>query len=400
VCGMVWIVALLCLGVVGVTGYYRGPVRAGFSFVGLAMGVLLANPLSPLTRHLLPLIGLHHPVWGIFVPQCIAFLIVLITFKIAGEVVNEKISVHFKYKADDRKLLDWQRLYSRLGLCVGVLNGAVYFLLLMIPVYAGGYFTTEAAGDTAPPGAQLLTSMRSQLGGLKMDRVLAAYDPTPRQVYQAADIVALVLHNPLLESRLAHYPLFLQLGEQREFQDLAADVNLQQLVAEGNTIEVVRYPKVQALLTNAAFTSEITGLIGNDLDDLQQYLATGQSPKYDGNPFLGVWTINPAATLVQERQRHPALTPLQLKQLKDEMFPIVAGLSLTALPNGKVILKKLNSTTADNTVVATGSWKRDEGSFQVNLPGSRPETSIIKITEANKLELPKDSYVMVFDKEM
>jgi hypothetical protein len=50
--------------------------------------------------------------------------------------------------------------------------------------------------------------------------------------------------------------------------------------------------------------------------------------------------------------------------------------------------------------VATGSWKRDEGSFQVNLPGSRPETSIIKITEANKLELPKDSYVMVFDKEM
>jgi hypothetical protein len=398
---MVWFIALLCLGLVGVTGYYTGPVRAGFSFLGLVLGALLAGPLSPLTRHLLPLFGLKHPAWGLFVPQAIAFLAVLIIFKIAGHVLHEKISVYFKYKVtDERKLISWRRLYSRLGLCVGLLNGAVYFILLMIPVYAGGYFTTEAAGEGAPTEAQLLTNLRAQLGSLKMDRVVAAYDPTPRQVYQAADIVSLVLHNPLLESRLAHYPTFLQLGERKDFQELATDVTLQQLIAEGRIIDVINHPKVQAMLTNAAITSEISAMIGNDLDDLQQYLTTGQSAKFDSETILGIWTVNRGESLAQERRRHPGLTPVQLRQLQTEMFPIITGLSLTALPNQQMLLKKLDPTSLDNSIVATGTWKRDGAAYQVNLPGSRPETSVVEIPEKGKLLLPKDSYVLVFDKEM
>ncbi len=397
---MVWIIALLCLGLVGTTGYYTGPVRAGFSFFGLVIGGLLAGPLSPLTKHLLPLVGLNHPAWGIFLPQAIAFLVVLLIFKIAGHVLHEKVSVYFKYKVDEKKLISWRRLYARLGFCVGLLNGTVYFILLMIPVYAGGYFTTEAAGDNAPAGAEMLTRMRAELGSLKMDHVLAAYDPTPHQVYQAADILALVLHNPLLESRLAHYPTFLQLGERKEFQDLATDVTLQQLIAEGKILDVIKYPKVQAMLTNAAITSEISGLIGNDLDDLQQFLNTGQSAKFDSETILGIWTINRAESLAQERRRHPGLTPVQLRQVRDEMFPIIAGLSLTALPSRQMILKKQDPVTLDNNIVATGTWKREGAGYEVNLPGSRPETAAVEIPEAGKLLLPKDSYVLVFDKEM
>jgi hypothetical protein len=82
------------------------------------------------------------------------------------------------------------------------------------------------------------------------------------------------------------------------------------------------------------------------------------------------------------------------------MFPIIAGLSLTALPNKQVILKKLDSTTMTKTKVATGTWKKDEGAYQINLPGNRPETSVIEIQDGNKLLLPKDSYVLVFDKEI
>src|SRR5579862_4675180 len=137
---MVWIIALICLGLAGVVGSYAGPVRAAFTFVGLVMASLLSGPLSPLTKHLLPLISLNHPVWGIFMPQFIAFVVVFIIFKVAGHALHEKIAFHFKYKVDDRKRINWERLYSRLGLCVGFLNGVVYFILLMIPVYAAGYF--------------------------------------------------------------------------------------------------------------------------------------------------------------------------------------------------------------------------------------------------------------------
>jgi len=133
---MVWLIALVCMGLVGVVGYYQGPVRGTFSFFGLVFGAVLAGPLSALTKHLLPLIGLDHPIWGIFVPQAIAFVLVMIIFLIAGQVLHQKIAFYFKYKADDVTRLSWQKMYSRVGFCVGLLNGSICFLLLMIPIYA------------------------------------------------------------------------------------------------------------------------------------------------------------------------------------------------------------------------------------------------------------------------
>jgi len=177
---MVWLIAFGCLGFVGLSGYYAGPIRAGFSLLGLFFGAVLAGPLSPLTKHLLPMLGLEHPLWQFFIPQALAFLIVLIIFIIAGSVVHRKINLHFKYKVDEKKLIKWERLYSRLGFCVGLVNGAVYFFLIMIPIYIGGYFTAEAASeDNNPPAAKFITKTRAELQSLKLDHVLAAYDPTP-----------------------------------------------------------------------------------------------------------------------------------------------------------------------------------------------------------------------------
>ena len=112
---MVWIIALLCLGLIGLAGYYRGPICAAFSFFGLVFGLLLAKPLAPLAAHLLPLLGLQHPIWQLFVPEAIAFLVVLIIFKIVGNVLHQKMTVHFKYQRDETLYFRWERLYRRLG---------------------------------------------------------------------------------------------------------------------------------------------------------------------------------------------------------------------------------------------------------------------------------------------
>jgi hypothetical protein len=399
---MVWLIALVCMGLVGVAGYYQGPVRGAFSFFGLVFGAVLAGPLSPLTKHLLPVIGLVHPVWGIFVPQAIAFLLVLIIFKIAGQVFHQKIAVYFKYKADDVTRLSWQQMYSRVGFCVGMLNGSIYFLLLMVPIYVGGYFTAEAqTSEGDPASARFLTQTRAELQKVKLDHVVAAYDPTPPQVYKAADIATLVLHNPLLEARLSHYPPLLQLAEQPEFKSLANDVPLQQLIqTQAKAGKIIEYPKVQAIVTNAAITAEVSALIGNDLDDLQGFLMTGQSAKYDSEPILGIWTGDRAGTMTQARRRQPGMTPLQLREKEQNIYPILEGLSLTAIPNGQMILKKSTPNNPDNTVVATGTWKREGAGYQVTLPGSHPETSDVRIEDGNELLLPKDGYVLVFDKEM
>ena len=398
---MVWLIAFLCLGLVGVSGYYVGPIRAGFSLLGLLFGAFLAGPLSPLTRHLLPVLGLVHPLWQFFIPQALAFLIVVIIFVIAGSVVHRKLVLHFKYKVDDKKYIAWQRLYSRLGLCLGLANGAVYFFLLMIPVYIGGYFTAEAASaESNPPAAQFLTKMRGDLHSLKLDRALAAYDPTPAQVYQASDIADLVMHNPLLKGRIAHYPPLLTLGQRPEFQALGNDMQLLEMIDRQASInEILKYPAIQAIVTNAELTGQIYGILGNDLNDLQEYLNTGKSPKFDDETILGVWTIDPQASLDQERKRHPGMNLRQVAKVRQELYPMISDLSLTATIDNKMILKKRALGSDSSTVVAVGSWKKD-GTYQVNIPGSKPENAEIEIQGGDTMLLPKDGYILVFDKDM
>jgi len=41
VAGMVWIIALLCMGLTGLAGYNRGPIRAAFTLLGLVFGHLI-----------------------------------------------------------------------------------------------------------------------------------------------------------------------------------------------------------------------------------------------------------------------------------------------------------------------------------------------------------------------
>jgi hypothetical protein len=399
---MVWLIALACLGMVGAAGYYHGAVRGVSVFLGIVFGAILAGPLAILTKHLLPLVGLVHPVWGLFIPEVFALLLVLIIFMVAGEVLHQKVAFYFKYKSDDKARLAWQRMYSRVGFCVGLLNGAVCFLLLLIPIYAAGYFATEAQADESDPASvRFLSSTRAELEKTGLDRVVAAYDPTPPQVYKAADISTLLLHNPLLEARLTHYPPLLQLGEQPEFKSLANDVTLQELIqTQARVRQILDYPKVRAILTNAVITEEVSGLIGHDLDDLQEYLMTGQSAKYDPEQILGVWNGDRAETMMEVRQRQAGLTPLQLRDKEQDVYPILQGLSLTALPNGQLLLKKSTADNPNNNVTAAGTWKRQDSGYQVNLPGSHPETSEVRIEDGNKLLLPKDGFVLVFDKEM
>jgi hypothetical protein len=50
--------------------------------------------------------------------------------------------------------------------------------------------------------------------------------------------------------------------------------------------------------------------------------------------------------------------------------------------------------------VAAGTWKKEQDAYQVNLPGSLPETSEIEFEENSRLYLPKYNYALAFDKEL
>jgi hypothetical protein len=65
-----------------------------------------------------------------------------------------------------------------------------------------------------------------------------------------------------------------------------------------------------------------------------------------------------------------------------------------------MILKQPNPNTSESTIVAAGTWKKDQDTYEVNLPGSLPETSEIEIEKGIRLFLPKFGYVLAFDKEL
>jgi hypothetical protein len=291
-------------------------------------------------------------------------------------------------------------MYSRVGLSLGLLNGAFYFFLLMLPIYIAGYFTTEVAqGAQDPSSVQNITKLRQEMQSMKVDHVLAGYDPTPKQVYKASDIVGLVMHNPLLESRLAHYPPFLAIGERPEFKDLAKDVQLQQMIQSQASIgEILKNPKVQALTTNAAITDEITQLVSNDLDDLKDYLKTGHSAKYDPQSILGLWKIDHDATFVQEKKKLKNPTPLNILKLRNALMPSIHGLNLTVTTDHNFIIKK--DTGNGLQTVGTGTWKKEGDSYQINLPGNQPDNAEVVIKGDDQLLMPRSGITMVFSKEI
>ena len=399
--GMVWIIALLCMGLVGLAGCRRGPICAAFSLFGLWLGLLLARPLSPLASHLLPILGLHHPLWQLFMPGAIAFLAVLILFKIVGSVLHGKMTRYFKYQKDERLYFRWERLYNRLGFCVGVLNGAVYFFILMLPVYVAGYFTTEAADADVPAGLRLLATLRAELHDSRLDRVVAAYDPIPPAIYQAADIIDLVRHNPLLESRLAHYPPLLALSQQKEIQDIASDVAVQEMIQRQAKIsDILNHPKIRAIVTNAAVTAQVRRLLGDDVTDLQEYLNSGKSAKFDGEKILGIWNIDVRATLAGERRRQPEMSPKQIAALHTTLIPLISGFSLVATPDQQIILNKQDPNSGQPTPVGQGMWKKADNAYEVTLPDNKPDTVAVTPADDGTLQFPRDGHILIFNKEM
>jgi hypothetical protein len=397
---MVWILALLCMGLTGMAGLRRGAICAAFSLLGLLAGLCLAGPLSPLAGHLLPVLGFQNPLWQLFVPEAIAFLGVVILFKILGNILHQKVSLHYKYKTDENLYFRWERLYNRLGLCVGLLNGAFYFFILMLPVYVAGYFTTEAAG--ADLTGRLLTTLRAELHDSGLDRVVAAHDPLPPSTYQAADIADLVLRNPPLTKRLLRYPPLQALSQQKEIQDIASDQGLQEMFQKNASLsDILAHPKIQAILTNADLTGQFRTLLDGDLADLQEYLNTGKSPKFDEG-ILGQWNIDVPATWDGERKRHPEATRAQIMAMNNTMVPSISAFSLMATFDNKILLEKVHPKTPQTGAwsVTPGTWKKAGAGYEITFPSATPATVTATPAGDGTLELPWNNWILVFNKEM
>ena len=275
----IWILAIFLFGFFAWMGYLKGAIRVTVMLLGLVLAARLALPLAPPLKPMVAMVGITNPYLVWLLPPLVVFIVVQLVFTALAFIVHRKVALYYKYKADDVHRLRWERLNKSLGIGVGLAAACVYLIVIGLLIGVFGYVTVQvAAADSSPLPLTLLNNGRRDLKETGLDKIVAKFDPTPPEFYEAADIVGLVYHNPLLQSRLSAYPALLSIEERSEFQELANDKDFVELFQRQEQItQVMNHPRIQAIAKNPEIVRELAEL---DFKDLHQYLQTGVSPKY------------------------------------------------------------------------------------------------------------------------
>jgi hypothetical protein len=401
----IWLLAVLLLAALAGLGLRQGAIRVLLSFFGIVIGGLLAGPLGHLVKPILSAAGVKHPVYLALLPPCIGFLIILTIFKIAGAVLNKKVELHFKYTSGELQLAMWERLNHRLGACLGLFNGAAYLVLVSVAAYLMSYWTFQmATGENDPKGVRLLNRIGHDLQKTGMYRVAGAVNRVPLTYFQAGDIVGLIYHNPLLQARLSRYPAIIGLSEQPQFQDLGNDTDFTALlVRQPPIIEIINYPKVQAIIQNPDTVKAITNALLPNLTDLQHYLETGKSQTFT-EEILGRWDFDVPQTMSLVRKANPNMSAAEAKKYRASFTSSFAKTSFVAAPGGVAKIKNFPHINRGNPPTielqeAQGQWSGSGGTYTVSLQIEGKEQQLTGAIHGDRLALSSPDLNLGFVRE-
>jgi hypothetical protein len=340
------------------------------------------------------------------------FIIILVIFKIAGLAAHRKVDVYYKYKAGDLRLALWERLNQRLGLCLGVLNGSVYLILICYVIYIFSYWTVQVASSPEDPWhVRLFNQVGKDVASTGMAKVARSVGSLPESYYDSADLAGSVYKNPLCEARLWRYPGFLALAEQPEFQSLGQDTEFANLRLQQKSVrELLHHPKVQAIVNNPELLKTIWATIVPDLKDLlgeKGYLETGKSQKYDSIKILGRWRFNLNAAVAAIRRAKPNVPSSEIQRFKKWMDVAFSKTTFVATTEHQAILKNVphlktqpaGSTPSAELLTLQGQWKESDGKYEITMPIEGKPEAMEASVDGNRLTINTPIIALVLDRE-
>ena len=393
-----WLLAILLLASLAGLGWRQGAIRVGISFIGIIIGALLAPPLARLVKPILLAVGLKNPVLLWIFGPLIIFIIISALFKVLALVVHQKVDVYYKYKGGDLRLALWERLNQHLGLCLGLLNGVAYLVLISFIIYAFSYWTVQmSTGDEDPRLVRILNRLGRDLQNTGFAKVARSIDKLPEAYYDAADIAGLLYNTPLLEARLSRYPAFLVISERPEFQDLAADTTFSEMRQQRKPLrDVLAYPKTRAILENTDLMKMIWTTAAPDLKDLADFLQTLRSAKYDSERILGRWNFDVRAAVAAYRKLKPNLASAEMQRMRRLIEANFAKASLVAMPNQQALLKNITQLKVVPTAapatgqVTQGQWTKMDSKYQLTFPLEGKEQQIVASIEGDRMTIQSE----------
>jgi hypothetical protein len=394
----IWVLAVVLLASVAALGFRQGAVRVAFSFAGILVGALLAVPLGHLLGRLLAPLGVKDPILVWALGPLLVFIICSMIFKGVAAAVHHKVDVYYKYHAGDLRLALWERLNHRLGLCLGLLNGASYLILIAFVIYVPSYVTVQVAtSDEDPQWMRILNRLGKDLHGTGFAKVGRSLDSIPQVDYDMVDLGAVLYRNSLLEARLGSYPAFLGLAERQEFKDIAND---NQFRAKWQSVEPVmsmlQHPHIQAIRGNPELLKTIWTTTEANLSDLRAYLDTGRSAKYDPIRILGRWYFDVSAVMRGIRRAKPTMPSSEMQRVRQSMESAYSKASLVAQPDNQILMKDAPVKGAGGgPQTVQGQWKDADGKYQLSFPN----LEVLATVEGDRLTYRSEGTDMVFARE-
>jgi hypothetical protein len=403
----IWILAMLLLAILALAGWRQGGILAAFTFGGILLGALLAGLVGKLLHPLLPHLGASDPLMAWALAPICGFILVSIVVTSFGFKVHREVEVYYKHKAGELRNAMWQRLNTRLGICVGVLNGAAYFILISFIVFNLTYLTYQAgAADNQPFLIRMANQLGSDLQSTGMARVATAVGTLPPDYYKFSDLSGFLMQNPTTAARLADYPGLTSLWERDDMQSLATDNTLTNALASGATVgQVLGEQSVQDLLKNKALTKTVEDAFETNMDDLTTYLQTGKSTKYT-DKIIGNWACNIRVTLAWWRESTQKIPPSEMMAVQALWTKAYGPTTVLATGDHQLYIKSLPAFKFQPKQAPDieeqdwqGDWSVDDGTnytLHVSLNGQDKYLS----ATANDLRLnAKDGKTMlIFDR--
>ena len=402
----IWVLALVLLASLAGLGYRQGVIRVAFSLIGIFISALLAGPLSGLFKPLLPHLGIHNPVAVWLLAPLVVFVILLSLFKSAGFFVNRKVDVYYKYKTDELQQMLWSRLNHRLGMCLGLVNGLVYLVLISFVIYDFSYWTAQWTVNGASPDGEsrsvrMLNQMGRDLQSTGLAKVARAVDPLPEIYFKAADLAGLLYQNPQLSDRLADYPPFISLDERDDFKQLGQDNDFQDAWKNHAPAgQLLNYASAKAIWQNNDTATLVWNTVTNNFDDLTNYLQTGLSVKYGSEKILGHWSINIGTTVAMVGQARPDIKPAEMAAVRALWTEAYAQTVFETGSDGQAFLKNLPDfkTHPPTPETWTGTWTADDTNYDLTLSSNGENRSMTAQTDGVRLTIKDDRDTLIFDR--
>jgi len=385
-------------------GYRQGAIRVSFSLVGIIVSALLAGLLAKYVKPMLPHVGIHDPIVIWLLSPVVVFAVLLIPFKSAGYFVHRKVDVHFKYKADTLQLMWWNRLNARLGLCLGLVNGFAYLLLLSFIIFNFSYWTAQVAtSDDEGRLVKLLNRVGRDSETTGFAKIARAMDPMPEIYFKVADLAGLLLQNPQLRDRLADYPMLISMSERDDFRQLGQDSTFQNAWKQHAPIEnLINASQFQSIWQNQDTVNLVWGIIQDNFDDLYACLQTGQPSKKGTEKIVGRWDFNAGAATAIMLQSRPVISSREMRAMRAVLTQAYAKTAFVAGADGQAFLKNLphfKTPTTFDAATWQGQWKSTGASYNLSLNSGNQKRSMPAQINDTRLTIVDDKNTLVFDKE-